>query len=51
MNSLAEAERSHILHVYNGTGGNKTQSAKILEIGLNTLRRKLKSYGIEDGGN
>jgi len=51
LRSLAEAERSHILRVYNSTGGNKTQSAKILEIGLNTLRRKLKSYGIEDSGN
>ncbi|MBW2575393.1 MAG: hypothetical protein JRC88_07895 [Deltaproteobacteria bacterium] len=28
-------------------GRNKSQSAKLLGIGLNTLRRKLRSYGIE----
>jgi transcriptional regulator with PAS, ATPase and Fis domain len=44
--TLAEAEKCHILKVYEKTGRNKTQSAKILGIGLNTLRRKLKSYGL-----
>jgi two-component system, NtrC family, response regulator AtoC len=47
MTSLAEAEKCHILKVYAQTGNNKTQSAKLLGIGLNTLRRKLRSYGIE----
>jgi DNA-binding protein Fis len=32
--------------VYEQTNQNKTQSAKILGIGLNTLRRKLKAYGV-----
>lgn len=45
--TLAEAERCHILKVYAQTGNNKTQSAKILGIGLNTLRRKLRAYGVE----
>ena len=45
--TLAEAEKCHILSVYAQTGNNKTQSAKLLDIGLNTLRRKLKAYGVE----
>jgi len=47
MTSLAEAEKCHILKAYAQTGNNKTQSAKLLGIGLNTLRRKLRSYGID----
>jgi DNA-binding NtrC family response regulator len=43
---LAETERIHILKAYEGTGQNKLQTAKLLGIGLNTLRRKLASYGI-----
>jgi len=44
---LAQIEKSHIIDTYERTGGNKSQSAKFLGIGLNTLRRKLRSYGIE----
>jgi two-component system, NtrC family, response regulator AtoC len=44
---LAQIEKSHIIDAYKRTGGNKSQSAKLLGIGLNTLRRKLRSYGIE----
>jgi DNA-binding NtrC family response regulator len=43
---LAETERIHILKAYEGTGQNKLQTAKLLGIGLNTLRRKLASYDI-----
>jgi DNA-binding NtrC family response regulator len=43
---LESVEKNHILKVYEHTGQNKSQSAKILGIGLNTLRRKLKTYGI-----
>ena len=43
---LAETERIHILKAYEGTNHNKLQTAKLLGIGLNTLRRKLASYGI-----
>jgi len=44
---LAQIEKSHIIDTYERTGRNKSQSAKLLGIGLNTLRRKLRSYGIE----
>ena len=44
---LAEVEKAHILRVYEGTGENKAQTAKLLDIGLSTLRRKLESYGLE----
>ncbi len=42
---LAEVEKSHILQVYHQLNQNKSQTARILGIGLNTLRRKLASYG------
>jgi len=42
---LAEAERIHILQAYETTTRNKLRTAKLLGIGLNTLRRKLASYG------
>jgi len=44
---LTEVEKGHILKVYEQTGRNKSQTAKFLTIGLNTLRRKLASYGVE----
>jgi len=45
--SLAQIEKSHIIKAYNQTGQNKSRTARLLGIGLNTLRRKLKSYGVE----
>jgi DNA-binding NtrC family response regulator len=42
---LAEIEKAHILHVYHALDQNKVQTAKALGVGLNTLRRKLASYG------
>jgi len=47
MTTLAEAEKCHILKVYSQTGANKTQSARLLGIGLNTLRRKLRAYDVD----
>ena len=44
--TLAEVEREHIVATYRQTGNNKSQTARMLGIGLNTLRRKLKSYNI-----
>jgi len=44
---LAEAEKAHILSAYKATGRNKTQTARLLDIGKNTLRRKLESYGVD----
>lgn len=43
---LATMEKEHILHAYRFTHENKLQTARLLGIGLNTLRRKLQSYGI-----
>ncbi|RLB89691.1 MAG: sigma-54-dependent Fis family transcriptional regulator [Deltaproteobacteria bacterium] len=42
---LWQVEKEHILFVYKQTGRNKSQSARLLGIGLNTLRRKLAAYG------
>jgi len=43
---LAEIEREHILNVYRSTGENKSKTARVLGIGLNTLRRKLRGYNV-----
>lgn len=44
---LASAEKIHIQKVLNYTNGNKTETAKLLNIALTTLYRKLSEYGIE----
>lgn len=44
---LASVEQRHIRKVLAITGGNKTQTAKVLGIGLTTLYQKLKDYGIQ----
>jgi len=44
---LADVEKEHILSVYQQLAQNKSQAAKVLGLGLNTLRRKLASYGVE----
>lgn len=44
---LSEVEKAHILKVYAWTGRNKAQAARVLGIGLNTLRRRLRSYGVD----
>lgn len=43
--SLEQVEKDHVLSVYNLLGKNKSRTARSLGIGLNTLRRKLESYG------
>ncbi len=43
---LEEMEKAHVLKAYDQTGRIKTQTAKLLAIGLNTLRRKLNAYGV-----
>ena len=43
--TLAETERELILETLRKTGGNKTQTAKLLGIGVRTLYRKLEEYG------
>jgi two-component system response regulator AtoC len=44
---LGEVEKDHILKTYHHLHKNKAQTARTLEISLNTLRRKLESYGVE----
>ena len=43
---LADIERDHIVRVYHQLDQNKSLTARSLGIGLNTLRRKLESYGV-----
>ncbi len=44
---MAAVEKTHILNTYNLLDRNKSQTAKALGIGLNTLRRKLAAYGLD----
>ncbi|WP_308219368.1 sigma-54 dependent transcriptional regulator [Flavobacterium sp. NRK1] len=44
--SLASAEKLHIQKVLNYTNGNKTETARLLNIALTTLYRKLDEYKI-----
>jgi len=43
--TLAETEKELILETLRKAGGNKTQAAKLLGIGVRTLYRKLEEYG------
>jgi DNA-binding NtrC family response regulator len=45
--TLAEMEKNHIKRVLHHAKGNKTLTAKLLDIGLTTLYQKLKDYEIE----
>lgn len=45
--SLASAEKIHIQKVMNHTNGNKTETARLLNIALTTLYRKLDEYKIQ----
>lgn len=44
--SLASAEKIHIQKVLNYTNGNKTETARLLNVALTTLYRKLDEYKI-----
>ncbi len=48
-NRLDEMEKLIILSRFNEMRGNKTHTAKSLGIGLRTLQRKLKKYGVPHG--
>lgn len=43
---LPTVEKNHIIRVLQFTKGNKTETARLLKIGLTTLYRKLEEYGI-----
>jgi two-component system NtrC family response regulator len=44
---LASVEKLHIQRVLNHTHGNRAEAARLLNIGIATLYRKLKDYGLE----
>jgi two-component system NtrC family response regulator len=44
---LAEVEKQHIRKVMRHVKGNKTEAARLLNIGLTTLYRKIQEYGLE----
>ncbi len=48
--TMDEIERRAILSALERSGGNRTQAAEALGIGLRTLQRKLKEYGVAGGG-
>ena len=47
MPDLANVEKKHIEKIFKGTGGNKTETARLLNIGLSTLYRKIEEYKIQ----
>ncbi len=46
--ALDEMEKQAIFRALQETGGNKTQAARVLGIGVRTLHRKLNEYRIQD---
>jgi transcriptional regulator with PAS, ATPase and Fis domain len=49
LESLAEAERTHIIRVLEAVRWNKKQAAEVLEISRGTLYRKILEYRLESG--
>ena len=47
IHTLSELEKAHILEVYQLMKNNKAKTARVLDIGVNTLRRKLQAYGVQ----
>jgi len=45
--SLASVEKLQIQKVFNYTKGNKAETARLLEISIATLYRKLEEYNIQ----
>ncbi|NWG12575.1 MAG: sigma-54-dependent Fis family transcriptional regulator [Acidobacteria bacterium] len=46
--TMREMERQLIKRTLDGTGGNRTQAARLLGISLRTLRNKLNEFGLQD---
>jgi two-component system NtrC family response regulator len=44
---ISSVEKLHIQRVLNHTNGNRAEAARLLNIGIATLYRKLKEYGLE----
>lgn len=47
---LANIEKMHIQKVLQYTGGNKTEAARLMHIGLTTLYRKIEEYRLNETG-
>jgi len=47
LSDLKSVEKQHILRMLDRADGNKSEAAKKLDIGLATLYRKLKEYGLD----
>lgn len=45
--SMANIEKQHIQHILKHTNGNKAEAARLLEIGIATLYRKIEEYKIQ----
>jgi DNA-binding NtrC family response regulator len=48
--TLAEAERAHIIRALEGSGWNKKEAARMLDISRGTLYRKIVEYELEPDG-
>ena len=46
LQTLVQVQNRHIIKVLESVNGNRTRAAKILEISLPTLRKKIKKYGL-----
>ena len=46
---MAAMEKAHIAKVLKATGGNKAEAARLLNIGIATLYRKVEEYGFKKG--
>ena len=44
--SLAEIERRHVEHVLRATGWNKARAARVLEVDIKTLNKKIRDFDI-----
>ncbi len=44
---LATIEQNHIRKILHYTNGNKAETARLLDIGLATLYRKIEEYGLK----
>jgi len=44
LQSLADVERAHVLHVLQACHGDQTEAARVLGIARNTLWRKLRQW-------
>ena len=44
---LSEVEKRHITRVLEHTKGNKSEAARLMNIGLATLYRKIDEYGLK----